>query len=175
MGGGPGVRVHQFGGDRARRRPHNHTHERQDAQANPSPFATLQSLLPLLLLVLIPLLSSLLDAFFAAAPGPSIHFETPRPPLTFHRESFRHKLDYYVDPSVVASYTSKQWIELDRRAEGEYVSALRYDCEAERERKMTLMREAQGLFWTDHQKMARANALTLKSCARLGELGYARR
>lgn len=54
MGGGPGFRVHQFGGPRPRRRPREASAQ---AEAAPSGWATFQSLLPLILLFVLPLLS----------------------------------------------------------------------------------------------------------------------
>src|ERR1700709_2288324 len=71
LGGGPGVRVHQFGGARPRRRP-------RDPHAPQEPPATLRStimgLLPLLILFVLPLISSFFSGGSTAA-GPSMRFD----------------------------------------------------------------------------------------------------
>lgn len=165
-GGGPGIRVHQFGGNRPRRRPHNH----EAAAQPPSAISALQSLLPLLLLFLLPLLSSL---FSSSAPsGPNMRFDAAVPPHTLQHVSQRLKVPYWVVPSEVSDYTSKKWRDLDRVAEGKYVGQLNTECELEQQRRQRLYQEAQGFFWTDNEKLNQARAMEMRSCKRLGELGY---
>ncbi|KAH0122713.1 hypothetical protein KCU67_g17936, partial [Aureobasidium melanogenum] len=77
LGGGPGVRVHQFGGGAPRRRPQA---ARDPNQPPPSLLQSLQSLLPLLLLFIFPLLSGLFSGNGTSS-GPSVRLE-PSPPYT---------------------------------------------------------------------------------------------
>lgn len=124
MGGGPGVRVHQMGGGMPRRRPHNHAN-----QPPASPMAALQSLLPLLLLFIIPLLSSL---FSGAAPTyPSVRFENTSP-FTQKHVSTKLKVDYFVNPKDTADYTPRNWRDLSGHVENTYVQKLGTQCEWEK-------------------------------------------
>ncbi|WPH02198.1 Hypothetical protein R9X50_00505300 [Acrodontium crateriforme] len=165
LGGGPGIRVHQFGGNRPRRRPHNHEN------ATPtSPLAAIQSLLPLLLLFLVPLLSSL---FSSSGPtGPSIRMDAAKPPQTQLRTSHKLKVPYWVNPVEVKDYTAKNWRDLDKSAEGQFIYSLRQECAWEGSKQQQLADEAQGFFFTDQVKMDRARKMPKPSCDRLKEYGY---
>ena len=166
MGGGPGIRVHQFGGDRPRRRPHNH------AEAQPtSPLETLRSLLPLLLLFILPLLSSI---FSGSTPsGPSIRFASV-PPYTQPHTSSRLSVPYFVNPVEVADFSSKHWKALDKVAEGQYVGQLSAECEWEQNQRQRLANEAQGFFFTDQSKLDQARRMEMPNCRRLNELNGGR-
>jgi DnaJ family protein B protein 12 len=165
MGGGPGVRVHQMGGNGPRRRPHNHAN-----QPPASPLAALQSLLPLLLLFIIPLLSSL---FSGAAPTyPAVHFDTPSEPYTLHHVSAKLKVDYYVIPEDIADFTPRNWRDLDSHAENEYIQYLGTKCELERTRKERAKQKAQGFFSRDQAEWQRAEAMAKPACDKLQSLGY---
>ncbi|KAK4496376.1 hypothetical protein PRZ48_012356 [Zasmidium cellare] len=165
MGGGPGIRVHQFGGDRPRRRPHNH-----ENQQPASIFQALQGLLPLLLLFVLPLLSSL---FGGSTPtGPSIRFDAAKPPHTQMHTSSGMRVPYWVNPTEVKDYTSKQWRSLDQVAERKYVNQLQVECESEQVQRQRLAQEAQGFFFTDQSKLDRARRMEMPSCRKLESHGY---
>ena len=162
-GGGPGVRMHQFGGGNPRRRPHNH------ANAQPtSPIEMVRSMLPLLLLFILPILTSL---FSGDSPsGPSIRFDSATPPHTQEQKLSSVGVNYYVNPAEVHSYTAKQWKDLDKVAERKYVGQLSSDCEWEQQKRQTLANEAQGFFFTDTVKLDRARRMEMPSCKRLQEV-----
>jgi DnaJ family protein B protein 12 len=163
MGGGPGVRVHQMGGGAPRRRPHNHAN-----QPPASPLAALQSLLPLLLLFIIPLLSSL---FSGGAPTyPSVHFDNPLPPQTQHRVTRNFKVDYYVNPAEVKDYNN--WKNLDYHVEEQYKDILVGRCNIEVDKRRRAFQAAQGFWTTDEEKLAEAKRLVQPSCKRLERMGY---
>lgn len=165
MGGGPGIRIHQFGGDRPRRRPHNH----EDQQPQ-SFFQAIQGLLPLLLLFILPLLSSLFSG--ASGPsGPSIRFDA-RPPNTMQHTSNRLHVPYYVNPVEVQDFTSSQWKKLDKVAEGKMIGQLSSACEYEHDVQIRLAQEAQGFFFTDQVKLERARNLPMPNCQKLHGYGY---
>ena len=165
MGGGPGIRIHQFGGDRPRRRPHNH--EQAQQQTNPS--EALRSLLPLLLLFIIPLLSSLFSG--SGYSGPSVRFgDAAVSPYTLQHTSARLHVPYWVNPVEVEDYTSRKWKELDKVAEGKYVGQLNAECEWEQSQRNRLFNDAQGFFFPDYAKMERARNMEMPKCRRLGEL-----
>lgn len=165
MGGGPGIRVHQFGGNRPRRRPHNHEQEQQ-----PAWFSTLSNLLPLLLLFILPLLSSL---FSGTTPtGPTVRTDAAVPPHTMEHISRGLKIPYWVNPTEVRDYSAKQWAKLDTAAEGKLTSQLMAECEWEQNRRQRLAQEAQGFFFTDQVKMQEARQMEMPSCRRLQGYGY---
>jgi DnaJ family protein B protein 12 len=165
MGGGPGVRVHQMGGNGPRRRPHNHAN-----QPPASPLAALQSLLPLLLLFIIPLLSSL---FSGAAPTyPNVRFDTPSTPYTHHHASAKLKVDYYVIPEDIADFTPRNWRDLDSHAENRYIQELGTKCELERTLKERAKQKAQGFFSRDQAKWQLAEAMAKPACDKLESWGY---
>ncbi|TKA75865.1 hypothetical protein B0A55_04862 [Friedmanniomyces simplex] len=164
-GGGPGVRIHQFGGNRPRQRPHNHEN------AQPASLGSaLQSLLPLLLLFLLPLLSSL---FSGSTPtGPGMRFDTAIPPHTLSHTSGRLSIPYWVNPAEVEGYSAKKWRDLDKVAEGKFVSQLSAECEWEVAQRRRLEDEARGFFYTDVAMLERARGMEMKGCRRLEGLGY---
>ncbi|THZ05984.1 DUF1977-domain-containing protein [Aureobasidium pullulans] len=167
MGGGPGVRVHQFGGGAPRRRPQ----QRADPNAPPpSLLQSLQSLLPLLLLFIFPLLSGLFSGNGTSS-GPSIYFD-PAPPHTQQYFTSGPKIPYYVDPREVSDLTSRKLKDLDRRAEVKYVNQLSNECEVQQSRRQQMYQQAQGFFFTDQVKLQEARTFDMPSCKRLKDLGY---
>jgi len=162
LGGGPGIRVHQFGGPRVRRRPQ----EAATEQAPRSLGSMITSLLPLLVLFIIPLLTSLFSGGDSVPAGPQMRFN-PEPPYTAHRLTPDLKVDYYVNPTDVAEYTARKFSQLDQRAEITFVQQLRVECENQLERQQRLVNEAQGWFFQDEAKMNRARAVDMSSCSRL--------
>ncbi|KAL9631351.1 MAG: hypothetical protein Q9164_005943, partial [Protoblastenia rupestris] len=151
MGGGPGFRVHQFGGGRPRRRPREANGQNDDRPQ--TALGALSNLLPLLVLFILPLLSSL---FSSAIPsGPSIHFQ-PGPPNTMHRTSQRFKVDYYLNPTDVEEYSGRKMNDLDRKAENQYITNLQYECQIETRTRNRMVEDAQGWFFQDENKMREA-------------------
>ncbi|KAK5218893.1 Chaperone protein dnaJ [Exophiala xenobiotica] len=167
MGGGPGFTVHRMGGGAPRRRP-------REANAEPAPsgLSALTQLLPLLLLFLLPLLSS----FFSGSsdPGPQVRFDSPVPPHTMHRVTPRYRIDYFVNPAQVDGYSSRQFSSLDQRAEVDYVSSLKYQCETEVHRKRQEINDATGFFFTDENRLRRARDMPMPGCRRLDDLKISR-
>lgn len=171
LGGGPGFRVHQFGGGRPRRRPRETNGTDEESQR--SGLSALSNLLPLLILFILPLLSSLFSSGSTAA-GPKFHFDSPEPPYTLHRTSAKLKVDYFVNPKDVVDLTPRKMNDLDNRADATYVQKLKYECELEVQGRDRMMQEAQGWFFQDVDRMREARNLDLRSCRRLSELGQHR-
>ncbi|OAK99731.1 DUF1977-domain-containing protein [Phaeosphaeriaceae sp. SRC1lsM3a] len=167
LGGGPGIRVHQFGGGAPRRRPG--TAQPPGSEPQPSLTSTLSNLLPLLFLFVLPLLSSLFGGSSTAA-GPSMVFEQPRHPQTKERISSRLKIHYFVDPREVHDYNPKKWRSLDAEAENQYVHGLNVRCQNEQMQQRRMMEDAQGWFYIDQEAMDRARNLDMKNCAKLQKL-----
>jgi DnaJ family protein B protein 12 len=154
-----------MGGGAPRRRPHNHAN-----QPPTSPLAALQSLLPLLLLFIIPLLSSL---FSGAAPTyPEVRFNNPLPPRTQQHTSYNLKVDYYVNPKDVADYSKGDWKSLDKHVEVTYKENLISQCNYEIEQKQRARNDARGFFSRDEVKWQYAQQLPMPACKKLESWGY---
>jgi len=169
LGGGPGIRIHQFDGGRPRRRPA--TAVPPGSEPAPTMSSALSSLLPLLILFILPLLSSLFSSG-PAPQGPSVRFDAAIPPQTYSRTSWRMKIPYWVNPEEVEGYSNKKWKELDHTAELKFVHQLNIGCTRESETQQRMMQEAQGWFFPDEDKMTAARRMEKKDCKRLRELGY---
>jgi DnaJ family protein B protein 12 len=168
MGGSSGFRVHQFGGSRPRRRPHD---ANGDGEApTPTISSSLSGLLPLILLVLLPLLSTLFSTSMQTPAGPSLRFDSPSPPYTMHRTTPRLKVDYYLNPEEVSDWSVRRLNQLDAKAELNYVNKLQVECENEIDQRGRLMQDAQGWFFQDVEKMNQARSMELRSCRRLDDL-----
>lgn len=163
MGGGPGIRVHQFGGNRPRRRPAEPGQPQQPQNIG----STLLGLLPLIVLFLIPLLSSL---FSGSTPsGPAFSFEE-RHPYVAHRVSTRHKVDYFTNPADTAGFKPRDFAQMDSRVDRDYVHGLRIGCDNEIEHRQRELDASYGWFTQDMDKAAKARNMKLRSCDRLREM-----
>lgn len=160
FGGGPGMRVHQFGGGRPRRRPPGGN---EPAQPPPSLMTTIQSLLPLILLFILPIISSLFGGSSSGSYGPQVRFENIKP-YTYARTSTRIHIDYWVNPNDVAEYTTKKWKDLDISAEKQYLYKLDVECEREQLERRDMIQQAQGFFWSDEEKLREAATMDLPNC-----------
>lgn len=169
FGGGPGIRVHQFGGGRPRRRPR----ENEQAQDN-SLFNTLMGLLPIIFLFLFPLLSSIFSGGSSTPSGPRMVFDAPEFPYTHERITPKLNVKYYVNPTEIKTYSKSQLSQLDKTAEVGLVRHLRVECESEMMHKQRLYDEAQGWFTQDPDKMDIAKRFEASSCQRLDRLGVPR-
>ena len=167
LNGGPGFRVHQFGGGRPRRRPREANGASEERQQSFTSIIT--NLLPLLILFVLPLLSSLFSGDSTPS-GPSFRFETPHPPHTLHRVTPSYKVDYYLNPKDVVDFSRSKWHQLEKKVEVSYVQKLRYECEAEVQTQRRLVQEAQGWFFPDTEKLHAAHSLKLTSCDKLDKL-----
>ncbi|TID15587.1 DUF1977-domain-containing protein [Venturia nashicola] len=162
LGGGPGIRVNQFGGARPRRRPATGDEPPQTAGS------ILTSLLPLILLFVFPLLSSI---FSGSTPsGPNMRFESPVSPHTQKHVSYNLRVPYYVNPTEVTGYTKKQWQVLDRTAETRYMHHLDSRCSVEQQTRSQMMQDAQGWFFQDNVAMERARTMKMPYCTKLNNL-----
>lgn len=169
VGGGPGVRIHQFGGANPRRRPRN----ADGTMPQPSVRSALSNLLPLLVLFLLPLLTSLFSGTGSNTPsGPSFRFDTPAPPYTMHRTTNSLKVNYYVNPVEVDRLSNRDLLNLDKRAEVSLLNKLKNECEDEVDRRRRMVQDAQGWFSNDREKMQQAMGMEMKSCKRLEGFGY---
>lgn len=160
---GPGIRVQQFGGGR----PQAHgPRQREDPQSLGS---ILTSLLPLLLLFVLPALNALFSGSSTPS-GPGVRFDNPTSPYTKSHTSNTLGVKYFVNPSEVSEYTSRQWASLDRVAEQRYMHHLNVQCEYEKDKRAQLVQEASGWFFQDVDKMDRARKMPMTRCMELNKL-----
>ncbi|KAJ6127010.1 J domain-containing protein [Penicillium sp. IBT 18751x] len=166
-GGGPGIRMHQFGGGVPRRRPR----PTADGQSEPpvDGWGLVRQLLPLLLLFVLPLLSSLFSGSSTTA-GPTYRFGNPATPHTMGRTTPKLDLRYYVNPVDVEDFSQRKFRQLDQRVELDYVSSLKHDCDREVNARERMIQEAQGWFFPDIEKMKEARAMELTHCRMLDSL-----
>jgi DnaJ homolog subfamily B member 12 len=170
FGGGPNFRVHQFGGGRPRRRPR----EANDGQEQAgSTIQTIMSLLPIFLLFIFPLLSSLFSGGSHSS-TPGMVFDTPDGPYTLGRKTPITNVKYFVNPADVASYSKYKLNVLDDKAEIYLQQSLRYQCENEMAERQKLVDEATGWFRQDPEKMRVAKRYEMPSCHRMKTLGVSR-
>jgi DnaJ homolog subfamily B member 12 len=168
--GGPGIRIHQFGGGGPRRRPTAAT----GADGRPQEAAStnlLASILPILLFFIIPLLTSFLSGIGGGTPGPTFAFEkTPSASLTQKWTSSKYKVDYWVNPSEVRDFSRGQRRDLDHKAEVRMVTDLNHQCSMERSRQQELFENAQGWFSVDREKVEEARNMKMDGCDKLKDL-----
>lgn len=128
-------------------------------------------LLPVLLLFILPLLSSLFSGETAVPSAPTMVFDHPHPPLyTLERTIPAFGTKYYVNPADVNNYTPAKLHKLDKTAQVIFVRQLNNACEEEMAHKRRLEEAAQGFWYTDQEKMAVAKAYDMKMCRRLQTL-----
>ncbi|KAI9828556.1 MAG: hypothetical protein M1819_006548 [Sarea resinae] len=172
LGGGPGIRVHQFGGGRPRRRPRETAHTNESGERPASLSSALSNLLPLLILFVLPLLSSLFSSSSGSTPaGPHLRFDAASPPYVSQRTTPRLHINYFLDPSEIEDYSNRKLARLDQQVEVDYVNGLRAQCSSEVDARQRLMQDAQGWFYRDEDMMDRAREMELAGCRRLDELG----
>jgi DnaJ family protein B protein 12 len=165
--GGPGIRVHQFGGGAPRRRPRAQG-EPAAAEGSGSFINIIFQLLPLILLFVLPLLSSLFSS--GSNYGPSFRSDRAVNPHTKKLVTPKFKVNYWVNPNDYADLSRRQKSDLEHRVEVKYVSDLSYTCTAEQEQQTQLMQDAQGWFSIDEQLMNKARNLPMRACKRLQEV-----
>ena len=163
--GGPGIRVHQFGGGRPRRRP------REGQQQESSLTSTIMGLLPILILFIFPLISSLFSGGTTQPAGPRMVFDEPQGRFTMPRVTTDWKVKYFVDPKDVESYSKYKFSQLDKTAELGLFKHLKVECENEMAHKERLYQEAQGWFYQDVDKLNIADQYQTPSCKRLDNMG----
>ncbi|VBB77263.1 Putative protein of unknown function [Podospora comata] len=166
--GGPGIRVHQFGGGRPRARPRNPGQEEPPA----SMLGTILGLLPIIILFIFPIISSIFSGLttITTPATPSMVFDQPYASYTVERMMPNYKTKYYLNKADIKSYTPAKFNWLDRQAEVVFVQQLRIECEKEMQRKQELKDQATGWFSYNKDKMELANNFPMPQCRRLNSL-----
>ncbi|PNY20471.1 J domain-containing protein [Tolypocladium capitatum] len=172
FGGGPGIRVHQFGGARPRRRPREAQPGQQEQGGG---LQNLLGLLPILFFFILPLISSLFSGGSSSTSAtPRMVFDNPLHPYTEGRTTPNLNVQYFIDPADITAYTKSKLSQLDRTAEVNLVRHLRNECDNELVHKQRLRDDAMGWFYQDPDKMAKADGFKMPSCERLKTLGISR-
>ncbi|KAI1175152.1 DUF1977-domain-containing protein [Nemania sp. FL0916] len=180
VGGNRGFRVHQFGGGMPRRRPRADGTDGQQGgqqqQQQPRGWDMLVNLIPILILFVFPLITSLFSGLGGESQPavPRMEFDKPQPPRTYLRTTPKLRVDYYVDPSDIAGWPDHRLRQLDKEADLGYVRLLRRRCDAELRTKQGLVDDAQGWFFPDPDKMKIARDFEMLSCKQLDKIGIPR-
>ncbi|ORY83048.1 DnaJ domain-containing protein [Protomyces lactucae-debilis] len=162
--GGPGVRVHHFGGGQARQ------HRGQQGEER----ASLAQLLPLIILFGFSLLSSLFSGgswFGSGSTTPSYAFNN-HPPYTQERLTPVHKIQFFVNPEQIASIGDPALKQFDKKVEVDYIRNLRDTCEWEYQQREQEMNNAYGFFSIDKVKYNAAKNKRMEGCEELKRYGY---
>jgi DnaJ family protein B protein 12 len=166
VGGGPGIRVTQFGGPAPRRRPRNPG----EAQEQPAPDLKhmLIQFLPIILFFLLPVLSSLWSS--STPSGPSFSLHTAQSPYTKQVKTQHHKIPFWVNPSEYGDLSRTQKLNLDKRVVQSTINELSFKCQQEKNEQDRLIDDAQGWFSIDYDQIAKAKKMKLASCDRIMDL-----
>jgi len=137
--------------------------------------SALTNLLPLVVLFIIPLLSSIFGGSDSASSFPKFSLDIPKPPLYTSQHITRSLgVPYYVEPKVANSYSTKEWRKLDSFVEQQLARQLNYECTREIEEREDMARQAQGWFSTDQVLMEQARNMEMKACRRMQRYGMSR-
>lgn len=169
LGGGPGIRVHQFGGGRPRRRPG--TAQPPGSEPQPSITSTLSSLLPLFFLFLLPLLSSLFGGD-STPKGPSIVLDGPRGAQTHGVTSNNLKIPYWVNKRDFEGLSNKELKNLHKVAETKFIQVTNSRCDTEKYKRSQAEQDAYGWFGPDKDKLAAARNMPMPNCKKMKEMGF---
>jgi DnaJ homolog subfamily B member 12 len=163
--GGPGIRVHRFGGGRPRR---------QAAAQQQGNSSVLYQLLPVLLLLAFTVIPALFGGSTPSTPSPSFVFETAKPPYTLQRSTPQHGISYFLNPSEIQSLSTSKLRQLDQKAEVTFVRGLRDQCQLEHDVRQQKLANAQGWFGQikDQNAYDEARTMRLSNCERLRAMGY---
>lgn len=101
-------------------------------------------------------------------------FDQPMPPYTEKRHTPSFKVNYFVNPADIESYSKNKLAQLDKTAESQLLRVLRTECDSEYRTKQRMIDEAHGWLFPDQKKMERANAYEMPACKRLEKLGVRR-
>lgn len=124
-------------------------------------------MLPLLLLLIVPIISTLLSGTSSSPKLPNFNVDEPKPPYTMHHQSARYNVPYYVDPRDVTSFSTREWRRLDDSVESNLMNLLNRGCEMEQRRSQQLYQQAQGWFSVDPVKLDVARRMPAPYCSRL--------
>lgn len=164
--GGPGVRVHQFGGNRHQRRA-------AGAAGDQRGQSSWMQLAPLIILFGFSVLSSLFssgESMFGSS-SPSYSFTKERP-YTVPRYTPTHKIPYWVDSKQVDGLSTQKLGQLDKKAEVDYIRHLRDSCEYEYQERERKMNDAYGFFSVDKKAYDAARNMRMENCENLQKYGY---
>ena len=165
--GGPGIRVHRFGGGQPRRQQR----QQQQQAENSSVF---YQLIPVLILLAVTILPALFNSSSTTTPPPSFVFEAAKPPYTLQRQTPQHSIPYFLRPADVSQMSNSKLRQLDQKAEVTFVRGLRDQCQLEYDMRQQKLADAQG-WWgqvKDQEAWDAARTLRLENCERLRAMGY---
>ncbi|CCX04871.1 molecular chaperone [Pyronema domesticum] len=174
--GGPGIRVHQFGGGpRMQRRRAAGANAQQEAEEGQAGLSRIfWQFLPLILFFLVPMLSGLFGGGEERMKGPQFAMD-PTAPYTQMRTTPEHKIPFYVNPKDLDGMSMRDVTKLGQRAEQTIVNKWTNGCNREEIVRQQMLQDAQGFFWTDQDMVKKAKEMEMPNCRKLQDLGMQRR
>lgn len=170
FGGGGGE--HPFFASNTRARQQQAQQQRQRRQQRqqteePSFVTTIKQLMPIILFILVPLLST----FFSESSSPDYSFNLT-PIYNTERVTPTFKIPFYVTKDFLnkKKLSGRQLKNFDYKVENLFVQDKRGKCSKEQIRKNEMMEDAQGWFSTDYEKLRRAEAMPMPNCQALRQL-----
>lgn len=155
-----GGRWHRQGGNVGEQQGHSHSGGGGHHQADSSGFSAIFQLLPILLLVLVSMLSSLLvsDPLYSLEPSHKFHIQ---------RKTTNMGVSYYVKDNFRTEYTGSVR-KLERQIEEEYVQHLRNNCFREKSYKENLLWQAR--YSGNNNLLNKAHNYPTPSCSTLEKI-----
>lgn len=140
--------------------------QQQHADGQPrqpeSLFESFKSLLPLLLVLIVPILSAL----FSDDTNPEYSFVQTRE-FNVERTTPRYNIPFYVNEKFVkknSQKTKRQMRNYDSKVESIFIHDKRAKCSREQIRKDQMIEDAQGWFSTDMEKLRQAESMPMPNC-----------
>lgn len=162
--GGPGIRVHQFGGQRRRRPAQGATRQPEAEQGF---MRILIQLLPLIIFFLLPILGSIFTGDNSERlRGPAFKLDRA-PPFTDRHETPNYKIPFWVNPNDLKEMKKGDIANLGKRAEATIINS----CRQEQEDLTEERNAARGWIFIDQEKLKRANERPRPNCQKLKDLG----
>lgn len=139
----------------------------QQTQEDNSLFNSLKQLLPILLFLFIPLLSS----FFSESSTQDYSFVKTKS-YNVERQTPRYKIPYFVNDKFITkkNLSDKQLRNFDSKIESIFIQEKRSKCSKEQILKNEMMDDAQGWFFTDFEKLKRAESMPMPNCQILRQM-----
>lgn len=155
-----------FGAQRAQqRRQQRRRYEQQQQAKQPSGWDTIVQILPLVII----LLGMLLSTIFAESAPDYSFYKTSR--YNVERTTPKHKIPFFVKPDFTKDISDRQLKNFDKKVEAQYVRDTQNNCAREQIKRNEAMEDAQGWFFTDMRKLEEAERMPMPSCTKLKNLG----
>ncbi|KAK8439938.1 Chaperone protein dnaJ [Candidozyma auris] len=147
------------------RRQQERRYEEQQRRKQPSGWDTIMQILPLIIIILGMLLSTLF-----AEDTPDFSFSKTSK-FNVQRKTPVHNIPFYVKPGFTKDISDRQLKNFDKKVEASYIRDTQNNCAREQIKRNDLMEDAQGWFFTDQRKLEQAEKMPMPNCRKLRDMG----